>query len=127
MSWTSIAAVAAGSALGGALRFVLGTAFPPRGDAAFPLATLLINVAGSLLLGLLLARFAQGALPAPAARLALTAGFCGGFTTFSTFSLETVRLANAGHAARAAAYVMLSVALSLAATGAGLLLGRRGG
>jgi fluoride exporter len=113
-------AVAAGSAAGGALRYSIGEAMAWRTAGGIPLATLLVNVAGSLLLGLLLRWFGTADSVSPAMRLALTTGLCGGFTTFSTFSLETVRMAQGGSAARALAYVFLSVVLCLAATVVGL-------
>lgn len=121
----SLLLVAAGSAVGGALRFAVGSALAPRAPLAFPTATLLVNVAGSLLLGVLL-RDAPAAGEPSALRLALTVGLCGGFTTFSTFGYETVRLVQGGAAARAALYVALSVGLSLLAVAAGLAIGRRG-
>ena len=121
----SLLLVAAGSAVGGALRFAIGTALAPRAPLAFPTATLLVNVAGSLLLGVLL-RDVPASGEASALRLALTVGLCGGFTTFSTFGYETVRLVQGGAAARAALYVALSVGLSLLAVAAGLAIGRRG-
>ena len=120
----SLLLVALGSAVGGALRFAVGTALAPRSPLAFPTATLLVNVSGSLLLGLLL-RDVRGPGDPTALRLALTVGLCGGFTTFSTFGLETVRLAQGGAPARAALYVVLSVGLSLAAVAVGLGAWRR--
>ena len=123
MSVASLLAVALGSAVGGALRFAVGTALAPRTPLAFPTATLLVNVAGSLLLGLLLRGAASG--DATVLRLALTVGLCGGFTTFSTFGLETVRLAAGGAPARAALYVALSVGLSVLAVAIGLGAWRR--
>lgn len=120
----SLLLVALGSAVGGTLRFVVGTALAPRAPLAFPSATLLVNVAGSLVLGLVL-RDVRAPADLTAARLALAVGLCGGFTTFSTFSLETVRLVQGGAVTRAALYVALSVALSLAAVAVGLGAWRR--
>ena len=114
--------VAVGSAAGGLLRFLLGALIQQKTGSTFPIGTLAINVGGSLALGFLL-RYALGT-PAVSAevRAFLTAGFCGGFTTFSTFSYETAALLEEGDYHRAAWYVGLSVALSLAAVflGAGL-------
>lgn len=110
-----LAAVAAGGGAGSVLRYVLGAWWPRAGTAAFPVATLLINVAGSFLLGWLLRRFGAGA-GGPAVRAALTVGVCGGFTTFSTFSVEVVTLLQAGRPGRALAYVVVSVAAGVAAT-----------
>lgn len=108
-----ILAVALGSAIGGASRLLLGAAVQQRFGPAFPAGTLVINITGSLLLGFLM-RFAM-ATPAisPEMRGFLTTGLCGGYTTFSTFTFETVALINDGEMGRASAYVAASVALSL--------------
>jgi len=108
-----------GGALGAAARFHLGTAMMRLTGLAFPWGTLIINVLGSLLIGLLLAR-----APGDTARLLLGVGILGGFTTFSTFSAETIQLIERGTAVPALAYVAASVAGALVATWAGLVLGR---
>jgi fluoride exporter len=79
---------------------------------AFPWGTLAINVLGSFLLGAVLGLHLAGKLPR-STTLALGTGFCGGFTTFSTFSAEAVALLGKGQAGRAAAYVGASVLLGL--------------
>ncbi|HEX6342039.1 CrcB family protein [Umezawaea sp.] len=101
--------VAAGAAAGAPLRYLVGRAFPgPRG-------TLLVNVAGSLLLGFLIA------LPASGTALAvLGTGFCGALTTYSTFSLDTLVLFEAGERRAALRNVVVSLVLGLAAAYAGL-------
>jgi fluoride exporter len=105
--------VALGSAVGGVARFGLSGLVQQRAGPTFPLGTLVVNVSGSLLLGFLW-RFALGTDSiSPEVRALLTAGFCGGYTTFSTFSYETMVLLEEGASARAGAYVMLSVFLSL--------------
>jgi fluoride exporter len=110
-------AIALGGAVGSVARFLVGT-FMQRASADFPLGTLLVNVSGSLLLGFL-ARSLTDSAPSPELRAALTIGLCGGYTTFSTFSLETVALMERGAYGRAAAYIVASVVLSVAATFAG--------
>ena len=116
--------VAIGSAAGGVTRVFVGTLIQHRAATTFPLGTLVINVGGSLVLGFLL-RYTLGT-PAVSAevRSFLTAGFCGGFTTFSTFSYETSALIEEGDYHRAAWYVVLSVILSLAAVFLGSALAR---
>jgi fluoride exporter len=115
--------VAVGSALGGVARFLLGTLIQ-RASGTFPSGTLVVNVAGSLLLGFLL-RYALGSVAvSPETRAFLTTGFCGGFTTFSTFSYETIALLEEGQHQRAAVYIALSVVLSLAACLAGVIIAR---
>jgi len=115
-------AIALGGAAGSVARYLLGTALAGV-VSGFPLATLVINVTGSFLLGLLFASLTDPAA-SPAVRAALTTGFCGGYTTFSTFSYETVALVERGAGARALLYVAGSVTLSLAATVAGIALAR---
>ena len=121
MSLRALTAVAAGSALGGAARYLIGLALATR-SGTFPVGTLLVNVAGGFLLGLFV-RSASGSTSVEM-RLFLTVGLCGGFTTFSTFSLETVRLLQDEATARALAYVVASVLLSMFAVWLGLLAGR---
>ncbi|HWJ22790.1 MAG TPA: fluoride efflux transporter CrcB [Gemmatimonadaceae bacterium] len=116
--------VAAGSALGGVTRFLLGGYLQRAAGASFPVGTLVINVTGSFLLGFLL-RYALGtASVTPEVRALLTTGFCGGYTTFSTFSYEAVALAEDGAWARVAAYVAASVLLSIAAAFLGVVAAR---
>jgi fluoride exporter len=115
-------AVGAGGAAGSMLRYLLGLAVERGAPGGFPWATLLINVTGAFVLGLLL-RTMTGPTASPALRLALTTGFCGGYTTFSTFSYETLVLVEDGHWPRAAAYAIVSVLLGLGAVAAGASLG----
>lgn len=115
--------VALGSAIGGMARFGLGTWLQERAGPGFPVGTLVVNVSGSLLIGFLF-RYGLGTATSPEVRLLLTTGFCGGYTTFSTFSFETVRLLEDGEHGRAAVYVALSVALSLLGTWLGFALAR---
>src|SRR5262245_2986021 len=116
--------VALGSGLGGAVRLLLGGWVQERFGGGFPVGTLIVNISGSVVLGLLL----RYALESPAmgadVRALLTTGICGGYTTFSTFSYETVRLVEDGEYRRAALYVVLSVGLALLATGCGIVLAR---
>ena len=116
--------VALGSGLGGVARLLLGGWIQNRFGPSFPLGTLVVNVTGSLLLGFLL----RYALETPAigadARALLTTGLCGGYTTFSTFSYETVRLLEDGEYRRAALYIGLSVGLALIALACGMVLAR---
>lgn len=118
---TNFIMVALGGALGSALRYatVLGAArvFGP----GLPLGTLAVNVVGSFAIGVV-ALWLVG--PRVWAHPLLVAGFLGGFTTFSAFSLETYRLWESGQPGLAVSYVLGSVVLSLAALLAGLSLGR---
>ena len=87
----------------------------------WPLATLLVNILGSFLIGILWGRAVQIQHPQPLILLGI-AGFCGGFTTFSAFSFETVELLRAGDYGLGLLYIGLSVILCMAATWAGLVI-----
>jgi CrcB protein len=117
-------AIAVGAAAGGVSRFYLASAIQQRLGASFPWGTLAINLTGSLLLGFII----RYALATPAVsiemRAMLTTGFCGGYTTFSTFSYETAVLLEEGQFGRAAAYSLGSVVLALRGTVLGFLLAR---
>ena len=116
--------VAVGSALGGVARFLLGGWVQRAAGLSFPAGTLVVNGTGSVLRGFLL-RYALGtASVSPEVRALLTTGFCGGYTTFSTFSYDTVTLAEDGSYARLALYVSASVLLSVAATFLGVAAAR---
>ena len=110
--------VALGGAIGASLRFLLGMALLRDG---FPVAILSVNVLGSFLMGVavvLVSRHAPGLGPF------VMAGLLGGFTTFSAFSLETVTLLERGQVGQAAAYVGLSVGLSIAALALAVMMTR---
>jgi fluoride exporter len=116
--------VAAGSAIGGSARFLVATLMPQRHPTAFPLATLIVNVSGSLLLGLIIRYATATETVSPEVRAFLTIGICGGYTTFSTFSLETATLIERGRYDLAIAYIALSITLSVAAVFGGMMLGQ---
>jgi len=117
-------AVAIGSALGGVTRFLLSGILQRGSGTTFPVWTLVINVTGSLALGFLMRYLGEGVTVSAQVRALLTVGFCGGYTTFSTFSYETVTLFTAGDWRRAASYVVSSVTLSLIAVGIGVAAAR---
>jgi CrcB protein len=114
-------AIALGGAVGTLARFGISSAMLPV-SARFPAATLLINVVGSFLIGWLSGEWSP--VTSLTLRAALTIGFCGGFTTFSTFSIETVRMAHEGELSRAALYVAASVVLSVGAAALGVAMAR---
>ncbi|HEU4698361.1 MAG TPA: fluoride efflux transporter CrcB [Gemmatimonadales bacterium] len=116
--------IAFGSAVGGAGRYLLGTTLQRLAGTTFPVGTLVINILGSCVLGFLVRWAADSTAVTPEARALLTTGFCGGFTTFSTFSAETVALLEDGDWGRAALYVAASVGLALAGTMLGIAAAR---
>ena len=121
-SLSTVLAVALGGAVGSVARYLATLAFAPVA-VAFPFATLVVNVVGAFLIGVF-ARLFGGAEADPVLRLALTTGLCGGFTTFSAMSAETVTLVQQGRAGRAAMYVLLSLVLGFGATALGLMVAR---
>ena len=92
---------------------------------ALPYGTFAVNVAGSLLLGLIMEGTLRSTLLSPDLRFGLTVGFLGGFTTFSTFSYETVRLLEEGSLVAAGANVVLNVVACVAAALIGIYLARQ--
>ena len=114
-------AVAFGGALGAVLRYLADGAVGDRVGGPFPWGTLSVNVAGSLLLGFLIGLTWYHGLPEHW-RLVLGTGFCGGLTTWSSASWETVRLAEEGLWRHAATYALGGLALALFAGAAGLAL-----
>lgn len=115
--------VGAGGFAGAILRYLVGLALAPRAGTAFPVHTFLINVTGSLALGVVMGAAETRAL-APWIRPAFAVGLLGAYTTFSTFSWEAVALATAGGAGTAMLYVMASVVVGIASVVVGLAIGR---
>jgi len=105
--------------LGAVVRYTVDQAVSLRHDGALPYGTLTVNLSGSLVLGLVTGVATHHGLPADAAVI-LSAGFCSGYTTWSTFSYETLALVESGAVLAAVANVVLSVAAGLAAAAAGL-------
>ncbi|MBW8752790.1 MAG: fluoride efflux transporter CrcB [Sphingomonadales bacterium] len=116
--------VAAGGALGSWLRFLVGRAWTlaigPIAASAFPWATLTVNVAGSFAMGVLVGWLARFGSHGEGWRLFLSVGALGGFTTFSSFSMEFALLVERGTIGTAALYVALSLTMGLAGMFAGL-------
>ena len=117
-------AVAAGGAAGSVARFVTMSAIGHWLGGAFPYGTLVVNIIGSLVMGVLVEWWALAWTPAPEVRALLAVGVLGGLTTFSTFSLDLVVLVQRGEMVAAALYTMVSVVFSVGALFAGLFLVR---
>jgi CrcB protein len=116
-------AVFLGGGVGSVCRYLLSSVVQSRPKAEFPLGTLVVNVAGCIVVGAL-AKLFLDAQPQTIARAALIVGFCGGFTTFSAFSFETFGLVSAGKPWTALVYVLASLALCVAGTSIGFALVR---
>lgn len=117
-------AVAAGGVVGTLIRFGVSTWVSAQWPKHFYLATLVVNVVGCLLIGYLYATFLQRPDLSPELRSGLIIGFLGALTTFSSFSLDGLRLLESGQAATAFSYIGVSVLGGLLAAWAGLVLGR---
>jgi fluoride exporter len=113
-----------GGGLGSVVRFVLGRWISSLHTHPFPFGTLVVNVVACFALGVLVGLADHRQLISPQARLFWTVGFCGGFSTFSTFSGETLELIQNGFTLSAVAYIVLSLALCVGATFVGIYLGK---
>jgi CrcB protein len=115
LNFQFIMAVAVGGAIGSVARYLVGVGSGKLFGLNFPWGTLIINITGSFLIGLFVGLFAlKWDLP-QAWRIFLTVGICGGYTTFSTFSLDAFYLMERGETVAASAYMIGSVALSVGA------------
>jgi CrcB protein len=118
--WGWVGFVVAG-AVGAPLRYLVDGAIADRVEGRFPWGTFVVNVTGSLLLGFLAGLSLYHAFPATP-KVVLGTGFCGAYTTFSTFSFETIRLLEEGAVATALRYVAGTAVVCATAAGAGLSL-----
>ena len=110
--------VGAGGFIGSVLRYLTGL-IPVRETLVFPVKTFAINLIGAFLIGIITAAALKHAAISPKLVLFFKAGVCGGFTTFSTFALESLDLIKGGHLAAALAYISLSAVLGVLAVFAG--------
>ncbi len=116
--------ISAGAVLGANARYWIGTWAAEKWGAAFPYGTLLINLSGSLLLGVFMALTAERAVIDPRIRLLVATGFLGAYTTFSTFTYESVSLLLKGAVVPGRLNALGSTALGLLAVGAGIWIGK---
>lgn len=120
-----IFAIASGGAVGAVLRYWVSTGVYAFSGRGFPYGTLAVNVLGSLVMGFLFVWLLERLSNDLTLRAFLLIGLLGAFTTFSTFSVETLNLIESGQLARALANVLLSVVLCVAAAALGVLLARQ--
>ena len=114
-----------GAGLGGVLRHIMNMLSLRWFGPGFPAGTFLINISGSIVMGLVVGYLATRDMPSVELRLFVATGILGGYTTFSTFSLDTISLWQRGEFAAAAAYVIGSLVLSFAGLWLGMALFRR--
>ncbi|MDX8390348.1 MAG: fluoride efflux transporter CrcB [Mariprofundaceae bacterium] len=125
MMMKQLLAVAAGGAIGAVLRWLMAAFVQRWAGSAFPWGTLCVNVIGSLLLGFIFVYMIERSAANELLRLGLTVGLLGAFTTFSTFSLETIRLLQSGALAVAMMNIVAQLTLCLIAAWLGVQLARQ--
>jgi CrcB protein len=122
---TQVIAIAAGGAAGALLRYWVSNGIHAVLGRGFPYGTLTVNVVGSLLMGFLYIWLIERLATGPVLRAFLLIGVLGAFTTFSTFSVETLNLVESGQLGKAILNVLISVVVCIAAAGLGILLARQ--
>ena len=118
----SILIVGLGSFCGGALRYYISTLMKSVGTYGFPWGTLLVNLAGCLIIGVVFGLFGKMDSHSSSWCLMLTAGFCGGFTTFSAFANESLQMLQSGNTLNLILYVLSSVIVGIALVALGYWL-----
>jgi CrcB protein len=114
--------IGTGGFIGSVARYLLAGYITKQYAPVFPLGTMIVNIAGCLLIGVFYALAERSNVFTPEWRIFLTTGFCGGFTTFSTFSFESIKLLETGAFLGASLNVAISVVAGFAATSLGILL-----
>ena len=120
----SLVAVALGGAAGAVLRWLMASGVQKMAGGAFPWGTFAVNAVGSLLLGFLFVWLIERSTVSELMRLAITVGFLGAFTTFSTYSMESIRLLQEGALALALGNIVGQVVVCLLLTWLGIQLAR---
>ena len=124
IGWRSCVWISLGAVLGANLRYILAKLITRYTDAAFPYGTLVVNLTGSLLLGFFLIWTTERVLADPLWRSLVVIGFCGSYTTFSSYAFETMAYFEQGHWTLFAANIMANNLLCLIAVLAGMVLAR---
>jgi fluoride exporter len=114
--------VGSGGAAGSIVRFLINRAMAAQGAIAFPISTFVINLTGCFLIGVFSGIFLGDDAGNIQWKLLLVTGFCGGYTTFSAYSAENLRLLQSGQISTAVAYILLSTVIGIAAVWLGIKL-----
>lgn len=117
--------VGIGSFLGGGLRYLISVFFNQKVNPDFPYATLSVNLFGCLLIGVFYGLFEKSLINNDW-KLFLTTGLCGGFTTFSAFSIESLQLIKQGNLIAMLIYILISIVIGITLTYAGYLMAKSG-
>jgi CrcB protein len=120
----NIALVGIGGMVGSIARYLVSVLVTARLPIGFPYGTLTVNIVGCFFIGLIMGLAERGTLLSPLLRLVLATGFCGGFTTFSSFSYEVIELLRAHRYEAAVLYVVVSIVIGLSATILGFVITR---
>jgi fluoride exporter len=118
----SLLLVGLGSCIGGISRYLSQLLVQKHYPSSFPFGTLSVNITGCFFVGIIYALADRGNIMSPATRLLLATGFCGGFTTFSSFAFENISLLRDGEFLYTSMYILLSVVFGLVAVYLGILL-----
>lgn len=114
--------IGAGGCIGSICRYLSQQFVQNHYPSSIPLGTMLVNIGGCFIIGIVYALSAKGTMISPEARIFLATGFCGGFTTFSSFAYENVAMVLEGEFYYTALYLLLSVIIGFGAVHAGILL-----
>lgn len=120
--WKTLFYVAIGSVIGGVSRFLLQQFIQRRVESVFPYGTLVVNLVGCFVIGIIIGLADKGNLMSPQARIFWATGICGGFTTFSSFISENYNMLRGGELLSTFIYLSVSIVAGLMAAGLGILL-----
>ena len=118
----AMALVGIGGGIGSVFRYLTAVVVNKYFQPAFPWATFVANILGCLIIGLLLGFFERYHLANPDLKYLFVTGFCGGYTTFSTFAVENMNLFNSGNSLTAFAYIAASIIIGLVAVWLGVVV-----
>lgn len=125
INFKHILVVLVGSGTGGVLRYLVTLSLQDKITGKYPYSTFLVNVLGSVIIGMVIAAIGKQSEESASLKLLLATGFCGGFTTFSAFALENVELIRTGNYSTALTYILCSILAGILGTFAGIMMLRQ--